>query len=74
MPTLLESEMKVTIEITGHSGQVSESQLHEHLKEIANDIASYADSQQHEGYYRKIFVNYEVEEDINLNINCTVSE
>ena len=64
--------MKIKLEITieGICSYVSEAELEEHLDEIAREIQRYAEDCSLDDWHRKITVNYEEQETVDLLISC----
>ena len=66
------AEIKVQITITAYCGYVSQSDIDEHIKSIADDIVNYAVMQQDYDYNRKITHNWDEQEDANLEITASI--
>jgi len=62
------SEVILTINISGYCSHVSDPDLNEHLEGIAFEISEYAKRCADDDWSRKIQVDYETQEDVNLSI------
>ena len=62
-------QLKLEITIEGYSSRVPESSLEDHLKGIAEEIITHAKDMTGYCWHRKININWEEQEDINLEIS-----
>jgi len=68
----MSSTIGVSIGITAHSSYVSDPRLDEHLREMAEDIKRYTEMLYDE--YRKVQIDYEEQESVDLSIIVKVEE
>jgi len=66
------SSIKIEIEIRGHCSYVPDYTLEDHLKDIAEDIEKYAKALLYEDWYRKIQIDYEEQETVDLCITVGI--
>jgi len=67
-------ELNISIRISGYSSYVDEGTLIDHLKEIADDIKDHAEFCLYQNYYRKVTLDWDNQEDINLEISVKTEE
>jgi hypothetical protein len=66
------SKVTVTIELSAWCSYVSEPDLDDHLRGIAADFERYAKEAVFDDWNRKYQIDYETQEDVNLEITTDV--
>jgi len=66
--------LTINVEVLGYSSYVDDVTLRDHLKEIAEDIKGHAEFCSFQGYYRKVNIDYDKQEDVNLEILTKIEE
>jgi len=66
------SAILLTVTINAASSHVSEGDLDDHLRGIANEISEYARNCRFDDWSRKIQIDYETQEDIDLSISTSI--
>jgi len=68
------SKHTITIEVSGYSSYVSDPNMDEHLRVAVREIVEFANNIKYDECYRKVQVDYEQQEDANMEIHITVVE